>query len=409
MTPPRRELSRGILAFGLGPAVAVVTAPLLARVLGPDGRGQLAGILQPLTLADALAVFGLPAAVTYFTARGGSARAIERRAWWVTSVSATAAFLLLVAYSVPVARAQGLDTGLLLVVWVSVIPGAFIAVRRARLAGQLRWRLLDAERGFAAIGRLAAIVALALAGATSVYVFALGPIIVGLASSFVLLFVIVRAVRVGASAERVDGTALMRFAGFSSVAVVASAANARIDQALFASVGTSEEAGYYAAAVALAEIPLVVAALLQRNLGAEIAAGAPSARTRRTLAHGTWIAVAAAIVTMLLTPIAVRVAFGQEFEPSIGVAQVLVVGILGTCAMMVGGAILNGMGRPGLSAIPFATSALGVAIWILAIADKPSAHQLAVASAAAQLVGGVIAAVLARHIWASQRSLAHGI
>ena len=60
-------------------AVLVVTGPLLARMLGPDGRGYLAAlILWPIVITQ-LGNLGIPSALTYSIARDSSAsRALAR-------------------------------------------------------------------------------------------------------------------------------------------------------------------------------------------------------------------------------------------------------------------------------------------------------------------------------------------
>ena len=75
--------------FGLGLAVSLA----LARLLGPEGRGQYAvAILLPGTLY-ALATFGLPSSTTFFSGRGRSLRSLRR----VTLTMVGAASVWLVA------------------------------------------------------------------------------------------------------------------------------------------------------------------------------------------------------------------------------------------------------------------------------------------------------------------------
>jgi O-antigen/teichoic acid export membrane protein len=80
---PREGLKRDAavaVATGLAiQAVLVVTGPLLARMLGPDGRGYLAAlILWPLVITQ-LGNLGIPSALTYSIARDSSAsRALAR-------------------------------------------------------------------------------------------------------------------------------------------------------------------------------------------------------------------------------------------------------------------------------------------------------------------------------------------
>src|SRR5437868_3750154 len=51
------------------PAAAVLTGPILARELGPGGRGELAALIAPLMFATLVANFGIPEALTYTVAR----------------------------------------------------------------------------------------------------------------------------------------------------------------------------------------------------------------------------------------------------------------------------------------------------------------------------------------------------
>src|SRR3954453_22876627 len=53
------------------PATALITGPILARALGPEGRGVFAAVTTPLLLASVLGTFGLQDALTQFLARRG--------------------------------------------------------------------------------------------------------------------------------------------------------------------------------------------------------------------------------------------------------------------------------------------------------------------------------------------------
>ena len=74
--------------FALGLAVSLA----LARLLGPDGRGQYAvAILLPGTLY-ALATFGLPSSTTFYSGRGRSLRSLRRIT--LTMVAAASVWLV---------------------------------------------------------------------------------------------------------------------------------------------------------------------------------------------------------------------------------------------------------------------------------------------------------------------------
>ncbi|MCH7579585.1 MAG: hypothetical protein IIB22_05025, partial [Chloroflexi bacterium] len=60
----------GSVATGLaGQTALLVSGPLLARMLGLDGRGYLAALVLWPALIAQLGSMGMPLAVTYFTAQ----------------------------------------------------------------------------------------------------------------------------------------------------------------------------------------------------------------------------------------------------------------------------------------------------------------------------------------------------
>src|SRR4051794_38111209 len=65
----RKAMMLVTLSSILVPAAGVLTSPILARALGVAGRGELAVVLAPATLALAVATLGLPDALTYYVAK----------------------------------------------------------------------------------------------------------------------------------------------------------------------------------------------------------------------------------------------------------------------------------------------------------------------------------------------------
>jgi O-antigen/teichoic acid export membrane protein len=59
-----RTLVLSSFAYLVVPLSALMTGPLLARSLGPEGRGLMAALLAPLALANVLFTFGVPDALT---------------------------------------------------------------------------------------------------------------------------------------------------------------------------------------------------------------------------------------------------------------------------------------------------------------------------------------------------------
>src|SRR4051794_12288366 len=70
----RGELAQVVSLVGANmviPATALITGPVLARALGPEGRGVFAAVTQPLLLVGVLGTLGLQDALTQFLARRG--------------------------------------------------------------------------------------------------------------------------------------------------------------------------------------------------------------------------------------------------------------------------------------------------------------------------------------------------
>lgn len=89
--------STKVFVFG----VSFVTSIILARILGPTGKGQYVAVLAVPGLLGGIAVFGLPSAINYFSARGMSIRGL----FWAglvftTLISAVLVTLLWIALPV---------------------------------------------------------------------------------------------------------------------------------------------------------------------------------------------------------------------------------------------------------------------------------------------------------------------
>ena len=184
---PLLQQGRGMLAYAAAPAVGLATGPVLARMLGTEGRGELAILLQPLTVAGAVAALGVPAAVTHFLAGGHPSAPTMRRARLVTTLSSLVVYLLLVGYALVVEARTGMSAGLLSVAWSWVFVEVWVSLRRARAQGEgPLWRL-DAERAVYASLRLLAVVGCAWLGLRSVEAYAAATLLPVLLGSLLVL------------------------------------------------------------------------------------------------------------------------------------------------------------------------------------------------------------------------------
>lgn len=345
-----RSMLAGSLAFFIGPAVGLATAPILARCLKPAGRGQLAALLQPLTVAEAFVGFGVPAACVYFTARGGSPQQIFRHALRSGLLPLFLTLIALGLYAPTLAAKQGLPMLLVGCIWAFAAVDYAIVIRRGTVQGMRKWRELNLERAGQPLLRLVGFSVLSLLGSNMVSHFALWHISAIAAAAAVFLFYRVRLPEEGAPPTP---PAFRRYALTSGVGSVTLALNNRLDQAVFPMALSAPALGNYAVAVTIAEVPTLFSAMTARNLVSDRSAGASPTHLRATAAFGllsTW--TSAGLLALIAAPLT-HMVFGAAFAPAIAATQILCAGVALGAVATLGSALLMGAGRPGLaSAIP---------------------------------------------------------
>jgi len=344
-------LLRSFAAYSIAPAVGLITAPILARSLGVEGRGQLAAILQPLTVADSIAVIGIPTAVAYFIARKSDPRQIQKIAFVTVGATSLLAFGILALYSHVVSEKQGIEQSLLILIWLAVIPGAVLAVRRSAWAGTQAWKTIDLERTSSALSRLAVILGAAVLAVNAVAIFAAAPVVAGLIISSVILWRrFPRNLEVGAM--RTSPADLFRFSLLSAFGTIAAAASARLDQAIMPGLATSEQLGIYSVAVTISEVPIIIAIVLGRNLMSEAAAGASTRLMLRTILFGVVLASAVTIPIGATSGWLVPLVFGQSFAESVPVLRVLLAATMFVVVSAALSAVITGWHRPLAASLP---------------------------------------------------------
>lgn len=345
-----KENVRGMIAYGASPAFGVLSGPVLAHALGPHGRGQFSAAMEPLTVAGAIATIGIPSAVTYFTARGYGRRETLRRGLRAALIPTSITFLFMVWYSGKVAETQGMPRWILIYAWSFIFVSAVVQIRRGSWQGIAAWRRLDLERLLFGSLRFVAVASVALVGLTSS-----SPYIVAALAAFVLASVVLwfpksRSVS-SPAVSPLRGRPFITYSLTASIGTITVVANNRIDQVLMPAQVGSSEVGYYAVAVTIAEVPLVLGALASRN-ALQLAS---SGRSLREVISELWIyfaaVIAAALVLAAFAGIYVPFLFGSDFSPSVNPVRVLAAGSAGAVVTLISTAYLSGVGRPGLSSL----------------------------------------------------------
>ncbi len=325
-----RSLVRGFFTLLGGsafpPALALVTAPLVARMLGVSGRGSLAAGLALFGVLRVLAVFGAPHAYLHLADRLGAERSVLRLAR-STVFGAAIALAIVTALAAPWLL-SGDDAAVLgfrlMVVALPLVVASEVA--RSALVRHHNYRASARADITGAVLRTALIVALYLVGVDTV-----GPVA---AATMVALFVGALVLQVGfgrlpiVDDETLASRQILRALAapqlFISSSYVARILARRLDQVVLLAVAGDAEVGVYAVGVVVAEVAEYAGRAVFPIAMAELG------RTERETTRPGFLVVGVAALTLVIAiGLAVVVvplipwAFGAEFAPARSVTLLL--------------------------------------------------------------------------------------
>lgn len=383
--------------------LALVTGPVQARVLGPEGRGEIAVILTVLMLAPIVLDFGLSDFVARERARGRSLGTVLG-----TTIPLAIGFALIgVVLAVPVSELLAGNRPVVeqyvritlyaMPLWVT----GWMLIGAAR--GEQRWSILYWQRAVTAIASATAIIGLTLLGLLTVESLAIAMLAIALPHVAIALPVLR-----GAGPWHFDRELVrpaLAFGSRSWVTLVSSQGNYRLDQLVMAAVVSSRQLGLYAVAVGFTSVVssfvTAVSLALMPRVAQEGGHSVPRIVRVSTIALACGLAVIA-----LLTPLVIPLLFGTEYTDVVPLVALLSLGALCIGVSLILGSALQGRGRPQDAMHP---QLIGLLITIvgLAIALDPlgafGAALVTVIAYAAVLAGTLRAAV--REFEVSPRTL----
>ncbi|PZR54412.1 hypothetical protein DNL40_04850 [Xylanimonas oleitrophica] len=162
----------------------------------------------------------------------------------------------------------------------------------------------------------------------------------------------------------------------------------RLDQSLVTPLSDADQAGLYAVAVAVGELPLLLSAAVRDVTFVSEAAGSDDARLARTSRVATLVCGAVALGVGLTMGWWLPLLFGAAFAPAVPVTAVVLAAVVLGIPGSVAGSALGGRGRPGLRSVSLAVAcAVNLVVLLLLV---PSTGALG--AAWATLVGNAVAA-----------------
>jgi O-antigen/teichoic acid export membrane protein len=375
---------------------------ILARALGPTGRGTIAFITVTALVAVRVAGLGVGEATTVFAARRP-----EVRGALLTNV---VVFMLAGALF-----AAALACGALVALG-DERPAGVGAPELAILAGAALVCAVG-EAGYVFLLGCGRLRPLALITATASWVYPLFLIAlwatVGLtvlraalawaAAESIRAVAFLRQSRRGVTLGRLDPGLMMEAVRFGARAWVGSLArflNFRTDQILMGLLASEAALGVYAVAVNASEVLLYLPAATATALlpiAARTEAGLRTEQALRAFRSAAVVTAVAGLVAALLGPPLLPVIFGGPFEDSVTPFLWLLPGALGFAAMVVFSNALVAAASPGLSSVgPLVSLVLGIALDV-ALIPRFGPSGAAAAASAAFLAGGCAALAVFRH------------
>ena len=426
----------GLLTYGTSIVVAalsLVNVLIVARVLGPEGRGSVAFLTTIAFLTATLASLGVQQAIVNLASADPSTRrALASNALGLAGLFGLAAVgFVLALFALFPAVGADLSSALR---WLALGAIPIIVLETYLIVlvqADYRFGLTNVTALAAALVTIAANSSLAAAGLLTVGA-AMAAWVGGqaLAASVLVWYVARRSAGFG----RPDATLARRSIAFgvkSHLGSVMSMGNYRLDQWILGSLAGSRELGLYSIAVAWSEalffLPTTLAAVQRPDLvRAGGGGGGAGAQAVSIFRAAVWLTVPVAVGLVVLAPYLCVTVFGEEFRGSIDDLRVLVIGAFGVVALKLMTNALTARGKPML-----ATAAIGVAFAVTIGLDVlliPSHGGLgaAIASAGAYVTAGVAAALIAaraldiplrdfvprvsdlRALWAGVRALRSG-
>ena len=369
-------LASNMLATAVGnavtPAAALISMPILAYNLGVTGRGEVAAATAPLMLAITAATFGLPEAVTYFTARNPRvmAAAATRAGAWITGAGVVSMAICFVASDLLAGGDPGIER-LILVAILSVIPTLLVLVLHACAAAVQSFDLVAWDQGIVAVGRLVAISALAIFGAltplTATIVISTTPLLGGLA----YLKLGSRYRRADRGEQPVEPTGSRQLLQYGSRVWLGSLSGvllARLDQAIMTPLSNAFQLGLYAVAVNVSDVALIIHSAIRDVTFAAESARRDDARLCASARISTAISLALCCALGIGIPIGLPLLFGADFRAAIPAAFGLLVAVIAVIPGAIAGVGLSARGRPGLrSAALFAAVVANVGSLVLLV------------------------------------------
>jgi O-antigen/teichoic acid export membrane protein len=403
VTAPGRLARDGVIslvASGVMQLLNVVSGIVIARSLGPAGRGELAAVLLWPALLAYVSGLGCTDAITYFASRQpGRARDIGATGLVLAllqGVAVVGAGYVLLPAALGHYGSEAVRASRLYLLWapLMLLTTAGAAVLRGRMS------LLAANATRVAVIALtvAGLAVLLVAGrltvpsVVAVYLAANGLTLA------VTLWMLASRRELGVELHRDLVRPMLAYGLRAHLGNVSTLASTQAGQALIALLLAPVALGLYSVAATVTSTVNLVGASLALVAMPAVGSCASAAEMRTAFARFVRSTLAlstlSAVATALATPLIMVHVFGRGFGPAVGPACVLLVGGTFASTNLVLSAGLNAFNRPMVSSV---AQILATAVTALALVALLPAYGIVGAALATALAGATATAYMVAH------------
>lgn len=324
--------------------MGLISAALQARILGPEGRGELATAMVPAGMAAMLLCIGLPDYFARQAAKGRNLRDLALSAsvlGMAVGAVAVLPYILLAGILAPV----GTPAWYLLMAYAFLTPVTTFGYCLSAIAiGAGWWKTVAVAKLVPQVLAVLGLAALSLGDASPLIV---GALLIG--STVLGLFVpLVRSAAWPIGKIARSGLASALAFGLRGWPAGATAlVNQRIDLLLLTAMTSKEQLGYYAVATTLAAVLTAVSNSVAMPTRNRVARGDMHV-VPPTMAATMAVTLLMAAIVISMLPILVSLVLGESFLPAMPVMTVLLMAQVPLAGIVVMTQSLIGAGRPSL-------------------------------------------------------------
>ena len=377
------SLAASLSIQGLG----VVSGIILARVLDPAGRGELAAIMLWPAVAAVIAGVGIQQSSTYFAAARGRDPKLVSTVGALALVQGLIGLLvgLAVVRFTPVLNQYGpttVDAASLFAVYVplNLTTLSFSGI----LNGLGHYRAFQTLRVLVIALSAIGIVMLALVGTLTPKDAAVTYLVAELVTSTTAILLTLRRSDRLQQPSVALAKEVLAYGARAYVGGLSALVNLRFDQAVLSIVVNPAQYGYYVVATTLTSLTnLVGVSLGLVALPVVAREGNPQTQARLARRYVLLTVALAVVVTvplLVIVPTLIKVAFGSAFSPAVDAARILLVAAVSFATARALEACLQGLGRPLDSSIGEGVAVLVTVVGVVALVPALGIEGAAIAS-----------------------------